>query len=195
MKTNVKNYKTQQLLDKVAALESFKGFPLGYWILGVRSIEDAFNVYDDKFYIFKNKECLSVLTGTTNTGDYGLKNFEEYSKLGVAQIKADEWYYDVWTRGLHKGRMPALLQSKGFKVIRDNNKNDKSGDKQDWTWEYNKGLNFHTNNYDLKAKIISWFIGKWSVGCQVTNDVPLYSAFMKNSLPQNSFTYVLLNEF
>ncbi len=48
----VKNYTDSQLLNKVKSLPSFKQFPNDFWILGVQSQEDTFNVFDDTFYIF-----------------------------------------------------------------------------------------------------------------------------------------------
>ena len=54
--TNVRTYNDKELLNKVKSLSSFKSVPQGYWILGVRSNEDAPNKYDDKFYIFNGKK-------------------------------------------------------------------------------------------------------------------------------------------
>lgn len=195
MQTAVKSYTDIELINKVKSLNSFTIIPDGYWVLGVRSSEDLYDVYDDKFYIFKGVTFISCMTGTTNSGSWGLKNFDQYTTEGLAQIKADEWYYDVWQRGLHKNKIPALLQVRGFKVIRDLNKNEKSGDSSNWSWEYSKGLNFHTNTYNLLDKVVRWVIGKWSVGCQVSNDVPKYKAFLEMTKPQNRFTYCLINEF
>ena len=188
-------YTTKQLLDKVKALPSFKTIPKDYWILGIRSKADKADTFDDKFYVFKGELFLEVMSGTTNTGKYGLKQFVEYGAKGVAQVVADECYYDVWRRGLHKSKMDALVQVGGFKIIRDNNKNDKSGDISAWTWEYAKGINFHTNSYNTLNKVISWVIGKWSVGCQVINDTQKYRKFLEISKPQQRFTYIILNEF
>ena len=101
--TKVKSYSDKQLINKVKSLPSYKSIPKGYWILGVRSKADTYDVYDDKFYIYKGEQFIAVLTGTTNTGGYGLKNFAKWDNRGVAHIKGNEWYYDVWTRGKHYG--------------------------------------------------------------------------------------------
>ena len=193
--TKVKSYTDKELLDRVKSLSSFDGIPNEYWILGIRSNEDTYNIMDDKFYIFKKEKFMDVMTGTTNTGGYGLNYFSKWTKRGVAQIKGDEWYYNVWSRGKHRKRIEALVQTGAFKVKRDNNKNEISGDIDFWSWEEWRGLNFHPNSYNLKQKIKKWVIGKWSVGCQVINDIPKYVKFMRRTRPQTIFTYCLLEEF
>lgn len=193
--TNVRSYTDKELLDKVKSLDSFKKIPGGIWILGVRSNEDAFDKFDDKFYIFKGEKFITVLTGTTNSGSYGLFNFRKWNRKGVAQIKGNEWYYSVWTRGKHRKKMDALVQTGEFKVIRDGNKNKKSGDSDNWSWEKNNGLNFHTVSYNRYSKIIKKVIGGWSTGCQVVNNVGSYFHFLRESKPQRRFTYCLLEEF
>lgn len=69
--TNVKNYTDQQILDKIKTLPKFKHFPTNYWIVGIRSNEDANDIFDDKFYFFKGEEFISVTSGTTNKGNKG----------------------------------------------------------------------------------------------------------------------------
>jgi len=195
MGTNVRSYTDKELLTRVKGLVSYRGIPPEYWILGVRSKEDEPNKFDDKFYIFKGDKFIDVLTGSTNTGTYGLLNWKKWSSEGAAQIKDNEWYYDVWERGLHKGKVAALRQKGPFKVIRDYNNNKKSGDITKWSWERYKGLNFHPNTYNLNTTVKKWTIGKWSVGCQTPNDIPKYKKFMRSSEPQDIFTYCLIKEF
>ena len=193
--TKVRAYTDKQIIDRVKSLASYKKTPKGYWICGIQSNEDTPNVMDDKFYVFFHNHFISVLTGTTNAGTYGLLNWKKWSKRGAAQIKPDEWYYDVWTRGLHNGKVEALRQTGAFKVIRDNNNNSKSGDIEAWTWEKRRGLNFHPNTYSLNSTTKRWLIGRWSTGCQVVNDIPKYKRLMSFTKGQNVFTYVLLKEF
>ena len=196
MATKVRSYTDKELLDKVKSLPTFAGIPQDYWILGVQSNEDTPNVYDDKFYVYKGEKFIGVMTGTTNSGTYGLLNWRKWSRVGLAQIKPDEWYYNVWKRRLHNGKVEALGQSGAFKVIRDNNNNLKSGDKEHFTVEKNKGLNFHPNTYDLRSRRKKiWTIGRWSVGCQVVNEIKKYVSFLKISTGQNIFTYCLIKEF
>lgn len=201
MATNVKSYTDKQLLDRVKSLNTFKGIPSGYWILGIRSKADAYDIMDDKFYVFQGEKFISVLTGTTNAGAYGILNFAKWDKRGVAFIKADEWYYDVWSMGRHNGSsgqsVIALRQTGGFKVYRDNNKNKISGDVKDFSVEYNKGLNFHPRTYDLKTTVLNWTIGAWSTGCQVINNIPKYKVIMDKFIAsqQKLYTYCLIDEF
>lgn len=193
--TKVRGYNDKELLNKIKSLPSFKFIPNDYWIVGIRSNEDTYDIFDDKFYIFKGEQFVDVLTGTTNTGGYGLKEFKKWSNKGAAQIKGNEIYYGVWTRGKHNGKVDALKQTGPFKVIRDGNMNQKAGDSSEWTWESGKGLNFHPNTYNLGQTLIRWVIGKWSTGCQVINDIPKYVKFLEKTKPQNVFTYCLLEEF
>lgn len=192
--TNIGKYTDEELLELAMQQNGFKYVPKNWWILGFRSKEDAPNTYDDKFYIFFNKECKYVLTGTTNAGTWGLLNFKSYGVNGTAHIKGNEWYYHVWSRGLHRKKVEALVQTGTFKVVRDNDKDLKSGNsgkvyEQKW-----KGLNFHPNSYNLRSTIVRWFIGKWSLGCQVTNEVTKYADFIEKSRPQRTFSYCLIEE-
>ena len=109
-KSNVKKYTDQQLLDRVSSLDTFKGFPANYWMIGVQSNEDAFNKFDDKFYLFKGTEFIMVTTGTTNAGAKGLQGFDSFGLPGTAVWKTDIIYYDLFKRGLHKGKMDAYRQ-------------------------------------------------------------------------------------
>lgn len=191
--SNVKSYTDKQLLDKVSSLPSFNGFPEGYWLLGVQSNEDKFNAFDDKFYLYKGKEFILTASGTTNAGKSAMMGFEKYNKLGVAVIKTNEWYYDLWQSGLHKGRMKALRQISPIKHYRDNNKNtliEEIGE------VYNKIIyaNFHTNSYDRWTKIVRWVIGGWSACCQVCNDPIKYYKIL-DLVGKNKVSYCLIKEF
>jgi hypothetical protein len=189
----VKNYNDKQLLDRVKSLKSFKGFPKGYWILGVQSQNDAFNVFDDKFYLFLNDKFVMVTSGTTNAGKNGLLKYESQNPEGCAVIKTNEWYYDVWKFGLHRGKMEALKQSKPFLISRD-------GDRDEHVEENNSipvicGINFHANTYDMTSTEIKQLIGGWSLGCQVVNNVPKYKMIIDFVKTQKIVTYCLIKEF
>lgn len=205
MSTKVRSYTDKELLDRVKNLPNFRKIPKQRWILGVRSNEDIYNCFDDKFYEFEGEKFIRVLTGTTNAGaGFIKKGFLKYNKKGVAVLKADEWYYNVWTYGLHRGKMKALLQ-RGIrvKVYRDGNKNERSEE----FGEYEKGwfgINYHTNTYDFSLanlKIVKWAIGYWSAGCQVINDrkkyldqINYYKESHENGT-QLMVSYCLINEF
>ena len=201
----VKKYTDEQLLTRVKALKGFKGYPMGRWILGVRSSADLPNKFDDKFYFYEGTRFITVMTGTTNPGLTILKGgFQRFNKLGGAVVKADEWYYNLWIYGLHRGKMPALKQlGAPIKVYRDGNKNNKAEELGDpikgWY-----GINFHTNTYDFSArslKIKKSDINNWSAGCMVPNEREKYALqmdFFKEALrtgAQKYVTYVLINEF
>jgi hypothetical protein len=96
---------------------------------------------------------------------------------------------------LHKGKVEALVQTGAFLVIRDNDRDNKAGNSGKESWEVGKGLNFHTNSYNLFNKLVSVLIGEWSHGCQVPNETLKYKAFLDVSRPQKVFSYCLLNEF
>ena len=192
----VKNYTDEQLLSRVKSLPNFKSIPNDYWILGVRSNEDTPDAFDDKFYIFKGEEFITVTSGTTNPGVSILKGgFKRYNNVGAAVVVADHWYYGVWKKGKHLGRTTALLQlGAKIKVHRDGNLNDKSEATSNIVEGY-FGINFHPNTYDFNATKTNSKIGGWSAGCQVVNNMAKYREIL-NLMPSGvKITYCLLNEF
>lgn len=199
----VRNYTNEELLNLVAELPGFKGYPKNYWIIGMQG--DTDNDMDDKFYLFHEKKFISVITGTTNPGINSLLNFNKLGLKGAFVWKTDEIYYDVWcslnwdmkTKYLHKGKMKALRQDKPVKGFRDGNKN-RFAEQIGKMIEGVYGLNFHTNTY-LKSgwrKILSWLIGDWSWGCQVPNDPEKYYAeWIPKIYDEQIFTtYALLKQ-
>lgn len=192
----VRSYTDKELLEKVKSLKSFKGFPLDYWILGVRSNEDTPNKYDDKFYLFFGEKFIKMVTGTTNPGTPILEGgFLKYNKVGAAVVKANECYYDVWAYGLHQGKQPALRQVGKFIVFRDGDKDGKSEEIGEPIVGSGYGINFHSISNDLSVKKIGENIGGWSAGCQVVNNVEQYAMVINLVKKQDRVTYVLLDEF
>ena len=201
----VRKYTDDELLSKVKTLSNFKGIPNERWILGVRSKHDLTNKFDDKFYFYEGEKFIDVMTGTTNAGLTYLKGgFKTYNKLGCAILKSDEWFYNVWQFGLHRGKMKALRQvGAKVKIYRDNDLDGKAEEIGDiysgWF-----GINFHTNTYDFSKenlKIKKTDINNWSAGCQVANDREKYAEQMsyfefalKNGT-QKFVSYCLINEF
>ena len=196
MGTNVKNYTNNQLLNRVKLLPSFKGYPKGFWILGVRSNEDEPNHFDDKFYLFRGEEFIMVATGTTNPGLSILKGgYKSYNPLGAAVVKADEWYIDVWKFGKHKGKTDALLQTGAkIKFYRDGD-NDGSSEENGMLFEGFNGINFHPNTHDLTKEFSGEMINGWSAGCQVVNEIPKYNKIIELVKAQKTVSYCLLKEF
>lgn len=201
----VRKYTDAQLLKRVKEIDNFKGIPSGRWILGVRSNEDMPNKFDDKFYEFEHEKFIRVVSGTTHPGKTILQGgFKEYNPKGAAVVRADRWYYNVWRYGLHRSKMPALLQiGAQIEVYRDGDMDGKSEElgKPVPGWY---GINYHTNTYNWSAanlKIKTEDINAWSAGCQVVNDRDAYALQMawykeaKEKNLQESVTYCLLNEF
>ena len=194
--TNVRSYNDKQLLAKVKTLGSYKSVPQGYWLLGVRSNEDETNKFDDKIYLFNGETFVMVTSGTTNPGSPILQGgFLKYNKMGAAVVKANEWYYDVWTYGLHMGKMPALKQVGNFIVFRDGDMDGKSEEIGKPIIGAGYGINFHAATYDNNFKGLQENIGNWSAGCQVVNNKQKHLEIIKLVKAQKRITYVLLNEF
>lgn len=193
--TKVKFYLNYEILERVSKLPGFKKIPDTYWIVGIQSEEDTFNRYDDVFYLFKGTHLILKTTGTTNSGATGLKRFYRYNKRGVAVIKTDEIYYDLWKPGLHRGEMEALVQNTAIKYYRDGNRNTKV-EELGKPYEGRIGINFHTITYNNERKSL-WkrVIGSWSTGCQVCNDVKDYRRILFFTQQQKTTTYCLLKEF
>lgn len=189
----VKDYRREQLLEKVSSLPSFKGIPEGYWLLGIQSREDKFNEFDDKMYLFNGENYIMDTTCTTNAGLTGLKNYVTYNSEGCAVIKTNEWYYELWKPGLHKGKMRALRQNKLIKYFRDWNKNEKAEEIGN-VREGIIGINFHTATYQPGNFIIK-LIGGWSTGCQVCNNTSDYYKILDYIGNQKEVTYCLIKEF
>jgi len=195
----VRKYTDKELLDKVKELESFEKYPSGYWILAVRSKADKPNKFDDKFYIYKGEKFITVTTGTTNAGKSILKGgFKKYNKKGAAIVKADEWYYDIYKYGLHRGKMPALRQrsSKPIKYFRDGNMNDKAEE----IGEVYSGViytNFHGSTYNRGSLLERNEINGWSAGCLVCNNNPKYESLIRlfRMSKQKYFSLCLIKEF
>jgi len=196
-KSNVRTYTNDEILARVKSLPSFQALPSNYWIVGVRSNEDAPNKYDDKFYIFSGENFVTLLHGTTHPGVPILKGgFLKYNKVGAAVVKANEWYYGVWRYGLHLKRMPALLQIGKFLGYRDGDRDNKAeeiGPINTFEWT---GINFHTVSFDSKSTYVPEDINGLSAGCQVIPDVQKFNQTINKFFKeQKSVTYCLLQEW
>jgi hypothetical protein len=195
----VRAYTDKELLDKVKTLDSFKDFPKGYWILAVRSKADKPNKFDDKFYIYKGTDFITVTTGTTNPGTSILRGgFKRYNKVGAAVVKSQEWYYDIYKYGLHNRKMPALRQrsSKPILYYRDGDMDGKSEE----IGKVQSGViytNFHGSTYSRGSLLERDNINGWSAGCLVCNKNKDYEKIidlLKNS-GQKYFSVCLIKEF
>lgn len=193
--SNVRQYTTKQLLDR---LEKFGGKIPNYGkyhIIGVQSQEDAFNIFDDKFYVFDGPRHLQVSTGTTNPGKTALMLFDNYNLKGAAVWKTNVWYEDLYFPGYHKGRMKALRQEKPIAIFRDNDKDEKSEEQGEMEFKIIYA-NMHGVSYDPYSETIKETIGGWSFGCQVWNRMSDYRAMIRATWKRNKFVnYALLKEF
>jgi len=194
MKTNVKSYTDEQLLNRVAKIQGFNGYPEDYWVIGVQSNEDEFNKFDDKFYLFKGKEFIMVTSGTTNAGKSGLEGYDKYGLVGVAVWKTDIIYYNLFKRGLHKGKMEAYRQDKPIYYYRDKDKDQKA----EQVGELKHGIiyaNMHGSTYNKGSNVVKADIGGWSIACQVYNDNDAYEKFLDITEGQKYLSYALIKEF
>ena len=199
--TNVRNYTSKELLDRMRSLPSFKYMPQHEHLIAVRSKEDAPDRFDDKLYLFWGETFIAVMPCTTNSGTYGLLNFFKWNRNGAAVIMFDEVYYNAFMKSdgkkvrHHKGKMQCLRQIAPMKYCRDKNRDSKI-DASGKVYYGNYSTNVHANSYVHKKGIRSWLIGRWSVGCTVVNDLTkYYLSLLKNIRYNQPVTYTGLNEF
>jgi hypothetical protein len=186
MKTNVREYTDIELIKRVEQLPTFKGWVVGKYGFLVRSSEDEYNKFDDKFYnfeVFKNGEkpkFHSVDSGTTNAGAAGLKDYKKYNTLGCAILKADTIIYGSHTHGISKGKI-AYRQAKPWPYFRDNDKDNKA---EEIGKEYNDIIQAHQH----RAGVASQNIDNWSVACLVRNVEQEFKDWLvwMNKLPVNT---------
>lgn len=200
-RTNVKSYTDKELIDRMRSLPSFKGVPDNVHIIAVRSKADEPDVFDDKLYLFRGHKFLAVMPCTTNSGTYGLLNFMKWNSKGTAVIKFDEIYYDTFFKsdGIkyahHNGKLQCLRQVLPMMYYRDNNKNKKI-DECGQVFIGIQATNVHCNSYVNRKGILSWFIGGWSTGCTVINNLTMYWDVLMVKIDYNTpVTYTGLKEF
>lgn len=187
-------YTNEQLLKKAKALPNFDVPLWEYWIIGVRSKADAPDKFDDKFYLFCGNTFVSMATGTTNPGKPILTGgYKEYNRNGAAVLKADTFYKHLWKKGMHKGRVKALVQINPCWVHRDND-NDYNSEQLGTPQKGMFGINFHCSTYKLLG-MVKTVIGAWSAGCQVVNNDKQYEAIIDVIPSEQKVSYVLLMEF
>lgn len=183
MPSSVKNYTSEQLLERVATLPSFKGYPETYWTLFVRSNEDVNDSFDDKMYLFRGSKFVIVTSCTTNKGNKG---------TGV--VCANTWNYGAYQIGLHKGKVKAGIQRVGFPYQRDFTVDGKTNPTTAIMNDI-RGFNFHPADHDVNRKIVKTSIGGWSEGCMVLNDIPTFFKVINLLEPQKVWSMVILSEF
>lgn len=194
MDNAVKSYTDSQIINRVMFANGFKVIPSGYWFCFIRSAEDLPDVFDDKCYLFKGRKFIEVAGCTTNPGSKGLKDYRRYNKNGTFVAKSNQWNYNLWRYGLHRGKMPALKQVTKIFGFRDNNRNKQSEEIGREVYGL-YGINFHSVDYTLRPNFWRRLIGGWSVGCFVINSVNKYLIMLNKVKTQGSISMVLLKEW
>lgn len=195
MSSNVKGYSDKQILDRVESIGGIIPNVGKYMIVGVQSNEDAYNLFDDKFYVFDGHEFKDVSTGTTNAGSTALKSFDKYNLPGAAVWRTDQFIKDCFRNGFHKGRMRALRQNKPIEFYRDSDKDNKA-EQQGRLYKEIIWANMHGCDYDPYSEKIGTQIGGWSFGCQVWNRMTDYRNMINASWRRQKLVdYALLMEW
>lgn len=187
----VRQYSDRQILDRVRALPSFRGFPQKFWLVGVRSDEDAFNRFDDKFYLFKGEQFIHTWRCTTNAGTDMLN---PTNPRGEAVLKSDGIYYDSHERRLHRGKVLAYCQRIPLPLHRDADRDRRT---EELGIAHNEivGINIHPASYIFGSRVERETIQGWSQGCQVFAIRDDFDDFMKLTDGQSVLTYCLLKEW
>lgn len=175
----MRQYTDKQVIEKVESLPTFKGWKKGIYDVWVRSEADQYDAFDDKAFTFEvesndaTPKFIMKREGTTNTGSYGLKNFEDYNASGAAVLKSNVIVYDSHVYGNHpyRGGKPAYRQSKAWPYFRDNNKNNKAE-------EIGKELSGVIGANIHRAGVNSTVIKNWSTACLVTANLAKFQAWL-----------------
>lgn len=200
MQTNVKSYTDNQILERVEFIGGRVPNRGKYLIVGAQSIEDAPNLFDDKFYVYDGPDFMQVSSGTTNAGKTALLHFDQYNLSGAAVWKTDQWCPDAFRRGYHKasrkgGGMRALRQNKPIWYYRDSDKDLKAEEIGELFYEI-IWANMHGVDYDPYSTKIKDLINGWSFACQVWNRMGDYRQMVNAVWTRNKLVdYALLKEW
>lgn len=189
-----------QTLQKALLLRGYKLFdddskPYNLNLIGVRSNDLTPNVFNDWFCVmwkFEGNWNLNVFKCTTDPGLYWLE--KPMNEHGTAILKEGQ-HRGMWTRGMHQGKYPALVQAEPVTVIRDYNRDNKL----DFDLgRLDAGL-FGINGHRANSKWESIQVDKWSAGCQVLSNPQEFDQLItlcdeSRKHWGNSFTYTLLSE-
>lgn len=200
MRSNVRSYSDKELLERVELIGGTVPNIGTYLLIGVQSQEDAFNMFDDKFYVFDGNKFMMVTSGTTNAGATAMKHFDRYGLSGAAVWKTDTFYKGLYKRGYHKasrrdGGMRALRQVQPIYFYRDSNKDNKI-DETGKLYHDIIYANQHGVDYDPFSQKIGDVINGWSFACQVMNNMSDYRQWIKAAWKRNKLVdYALIKEF
>lgn len=188
----MRTFTDAELIDRVANLSTFQGFPNGMLDICVRSSADAFDRFDDKIFTY---ECFGdvrepnfkmMARGTTNAGSFGLFNYRTYNPLGCAVLCADTIVLNSHAAGLHK-RKPGYVQVKGIPYTRDHNKNRRAEN-------YGKIYTDIILANRHRAGKLSHVIYNWSVGCIVNQEESVFLKWLE-LMNKRPLSVAILNEW
>jgi len=143
----------------------------------VTRVAQRLDAWDDTVGVFGSE--LRVWRATTDPGHYYTRT--PLNPIGAARLEPGAYTY---RRGLHQGRVPALVQAGPVLVARDSNRD---GQAQVYEPRFKGwfGINIHPGRGSS--------IGRWSAGCQVIPE-PGWADFWAtiNAHPQPLYRYYLL---
>lgn len=170
--------------------------PYSMNIFGIRNSSKTPNKFDDYIgivYTDGSNTFVKMFKATTDPGLYWLNN---PMNVGGTAILLPGYYPGLWKVGLHKG-LPALIQAKPCKVIRDSNRDSILDFDSTKTEVGMFGIDCHRANPTIESTEVN----KWSAGCQVvanpqkfTDELLIACNFQITKLKSNSFSYLLLRE-
>lgn len=160
-------------------------------IVGIRTNDntpDKFNDWITVSYKINGVWKFEVYEATTDPGLYYLNN---PMRLSGTFVMAPGQYVDVYEWGTHVSYEALILTGK-IRGWRDSNKNNIID--VDKTKIYTDGK--YVDIHRAHEKVIQWFIGKYSAGCQVIRKYLDWLSFLGilKSSKQKKFTYTLLEE-
>jgi hypothetical protein len=188
----MRKFTDKEVLERVAGLPTFRGFPTGPMDVWIRSKADVFDTFDDMAFTYecfgdrKPPAFVMARGGTTNAGSYGLLHFDKYNHAGCAVLKSNVIVYDSHVYGSHK-RQPAYVQAKAFPYFRDRNRNRRA---EEVPPEFNDiiGANVH------RAGQNSTVIKNWSTACLVTANLTKFLAWLDH-MKKRPLTVCILKEW
>jgi len=192
-KITIKNIKNALRNRKYIFFDN--GDPWNVNIVGIRGENPGTNAFDDFITMtYRNEKGEWIFhkwPATTDPGKYWLNH--PLNTKGTAVLVPGQ-YRGSHMIGLHKG-YEALVQKRPLKVYRDNNQDNVIDLDPKTVEEGIFGINIHRSNPFTE----SYYVDKWSAGCQVFKRVDDFLAFMSICRVAaesfgNSFTYTLIEE-
>tara|TARA_Y100000385_G_scaffold114477_1_gene118901 strand:+ start:49439 stop:50053 length:615 start_codon:yes stop_codon:yes gene_type:complete len=173
-----------------------KGYDVN--IIGIRNSETdtaVTNNFDDTLTLsYKDnlgKWNFHAWEATTDPGQYWMEH-PMLKELGCAILVPGQYRGSHKIR-LHQGKYEALGQRRPVKVYRDNNLDDVYDTDESTITEGVYGINIHRSNPYTE----SYYVNKWSAGCQVFKKVDDFHEFMEicrkaRDIWGNTFSYTLI---